>query len=338
MIILASVLQVDFVNQEMVDLLKNIPDMTWTPGIPAIFAGKSEEEVFMMIGDTNINFQHDLEPDLLEKEAAMETQELLEKAVLPDSFSWFDLKPECMRVRHITLYNESTGIMKTCPAYWAFASVGVFGDNRCILGRDPVRVNYSEQYRISCDNYAIDKIYSHCITGSNNYYHWFMTGNGLPTEACISYKGEYHNNYTKICPTECDDGSAIVTTTLGINKYYDGFLYKPNDISKEDLMKQYMMKFGSLLGSFDVYYDYLFYQNGIYQHKTGSLQYNQPVIIVGWGIENGVKYWLCRQNWGELWGESGDQDPENYDQLGYFRILRGVNHCNIEETCYIYEV
>ena len=45
------------------------------------------------------------------------------------------------------------------------------------------------------------------------------------------------------------------------------------------------------------------------------------VVIDGWGTENGVKYWWARNSWGPEWGQGG-----------YFRILRGVNHCGIEEN------
>ena len=27
------------------------------------------------------------------------------------------------------------------------------------------------------------------------------------------------------------------------------------------------------------------------------------VTIVGWGVENGVKYWKCANSWGPAWGE-----------------------------------
>lgn len=51
------------------------------------------------------------------------------------------------------------------------------------------------------------------------------------------------------------------------------------------------------------------------------------VAFVGYGEENGVKYWTIRNSWGPEWGEKG-----------YFRILRGTNECGIEEECLIVEV
>jgi hypothetical protein len=41
--------------------------------------------------------------------------------------------------------------------------------------------------------------------------------------------------------------------------------------------------------------------------------------IIGWGEEQGVKYWLVKNSWGNNWGDSG-----------YFKIERGVDLCGIE--------
>ena len=64
------------------------------------------------------------------------------------------------------------------------------------------------------------------------------------------------------------------------------------------------------------------YTGGIYEDKTGINTTNHVVSVVGWGVEDGVKYWKVRNSWGSYWGEEG-----------YYRQVRGTNNIAIESNC-----
>jgi len=56
------------------------------------------------------------------------------------------------------------------------------------------------------------------------------------------------------------------------------------------------------------------YQGGIYDacNKTHPIT-NHAVVLVGYGQENGVKYWLIRNSWGTQFGENGYMRLRRYD-------------------------
>ena len=64
------------------------------------------------------------------------------------------------------------------------------------------------------------------------------------------------------------------------------------------------------------------YKGGIFYDKTGYIEYDHIVSLVGWGFANNTKYWVVRNSWGANWGENG-----------FFRIVRGINNLGIEQNC-----
>uniref|UniRef100_A0A0D3A0E7 Peptidase C1A papain C-terminal domain-containing protein n=1 Tax=Brassica oleracea var. oleracea TaxID=109376 RepID=A0A0D3A0E7_BRAOL len=61
-------------------------------------------------------------------------------------------------------------------------------------------------------------------------------------------------------------------------------------------------------------YVFKYYSGGVFDGECGT-EMSHAVAIVGYGInEEGTKYWLVKNSWGESWGENG-----------YMRIKRDVD-------------
>jgi cathepsin B len=90
--------------------------------------------------------------------------------------------------------------------------------------------------------------------------------------------------------------------------------------SGETGIQKAIMAGGPVETAFTVYTDFANYVSGIYHHVSGGVEGGHAVRIVGWGTENGNKYWKVANSWNPYWGEKG-----------YFRIKRGGSECGIED-------
>merc|ERR1711881_60142 len=81
-----------------------------------------------------------------------------------------------------------------------------------------------------------------------------------------------------------------------------------------------IMAGGPVETAFTCYDEFENYVSGIYHVVKKKGPGGHAVKIVGWGVENGVKYWKVANSWNPYWGEKG-----------YFRIRRGNNECGIED-------
>ena len=50
----------------------------------------------------------------------------------------------------------------------------------------------------------------------------------------------------------------------------------------------------------------LFMSTGVYQHVSGAELGGHAVKIIGWGVEDGTKYWLVANSWNNDWGDHGN--------------------------------
>eukprot|EP00913_Durusdinium_trenchii_P004823 g4480.t1 len=113
-------------------------------------------------------------------------------------------------------------------------------------------------------------------------------------------------------PTKCDATAKAPHNDFKQDKYsYKG---KTQTTSGEKAIQQMIMQGGPVETAFTVYSDFELYTHGIYHHVSGSEAGGHAVRMVGWGVDNGVKYWKIANSWNPYWGEKG-----------FFRIRRGTN-------------
>ena len=97
---------------------------------------------------------------------------------------------------------------------------------------------------------------------------------------------------------------------------------------------------GPVEGAFIVYEDFPTYKSGVYSHHTGEALGGHAIRILGWGEENGEKYWLAGNSWNTDWGDKVKKMcfmKIKYQLFickiifqGFFKIKRGVDECGIE--------
>ena len=147
----------------------------------------------------------------------------------------------------------------------------------------------------------------------------FLRKMGVPLEECLKYRSGLSGAVSK-CTSVCDN-KKVWPQTFTINKYKNVCPKK----NKIDTLK-YAIATAPVRAQFDLYEDFMYFtgkEDQIYHHVSGNRIGTKHVSIIGWGEQNGVKYWIIKNTWGAKWGDHG-----------YFKMQRENNECAIENKCY----
>jgi len=183
---------------------------------------------------------------------------------------------------------------KVCGSCWAFGTVASIEGNNFVQNKE--LISLSEQELVSCDN-----VDHGCHGGlPENAYQWMLNNKqGLETEGDYSYHAK-------------DEQCAVDQSKERV------FLENWQAISTdEDEIAAALMQYGPLAVGIHAGPPLQSYTGGIFQGSCAGRP-NHAVTIVGFGEEDGVKFWNVKNSWGKSFGENG-----------YFRILRGAGQCGI---------
>jgi len=304
----------------------NSMNTTWKASVPSKFQLlKTENEMKFFLG-SNIKTGERKE----RYNAKRKTYGTENLKSLPENFDSRDQWSGCDSIKEIQDQSD-------CGSCWAVSSASAMSDRICIgqynnhEARNKLRISASD-INSCCTGWCG----SGCDGGEEDLAHEMWVSRGFVTGAeygnndyCISYPfapcahhvnvpgmkkcggPEYH---APACRHRCTNDS--------YSKSYDQDIVKGssyNTFTGESDMMQEIHANGPLVIGFTVYEDFPTYKSGVYHHVSGSALGGHAVRVIGWGVEDGAKYWLVANSWNNHWGDQG-----------LFRIRRGVNECNFE--------
>lgn len=156
---------------------------------------------------------------------------------------------------------------------------------------------------------------------------------GVPTEQCVPYRSHKFDlaqfQAGQVLP-DCDtltgaDYNHCLDGTPA-RDYHAGGMYlvkRADNAATVAAIQREIYKYGPVTTGMRVYADLFDWDGrGVYRWDgTAELTGGHAVVITGWGTLGGVPYWQVMNSWGTEWGDRG-----------FFRILRGGNHCELESN------
>ena len=239
----------------------------------------------------------------------------IDEETLPKNWDW-------RNVGGINFYSEERK-QGDCGSCYVIGTISVLESRLRIKTLNKDKTKFSIQFPISCNFYS-----EGCDGGYPILVAKFFKDFEIIPDECFLYK-EKNDNCNKICDYSKYKKKYIVNDY----GYIGGFYGASNELN---MIKELRAR-GPIIGNIKVPVSFSLYSSGIFSdidyenneddfNRTSMIDNNifyekveHTITILGYGEENGIKFWICRNSYGDDWGEKG-----------YFRVLRGQNSIGIE--------
>ena len=189
-----------------------------------------------------------------------------------------------------------------CGSCTAFANMGAI--ETCFARLTGVQGDYAEQQLVDC-GYRQEGAIGCSGAPIQSYMTWASeVGLEFSHESQYPYVAE---NSTYNCPDDLpvyNQGAKI----SGAYYTHEG---------TEELLKELVYEHGAVVTSVCANSPFSSYGGGILDSCTSD-NTNHAVLVVGYGEENGIPYWLIKNSWSNRWGENG-----------FIRLKRGEGQCGV---------
>ncbi|KAF2073253.1 hypothetical protein CYY_005450, partial [Polysphondylium violaceum] len=186
----------------------------------------------------------------------------------------------------------------SCGSCYTFSAVGALETQ--YYRKNKRMLDFSEQQLVDCDPQR-----GGCSGGwMHNSYKYLMNNGGINQQHNYPYEGVVGQ-----CRVKNNDLNAPISKVVMIKQG-----------SEEDLADA-VASIGPVAVAYDASTrEFASYGGGIYYSvNCDAYRTTHAVVVVGYGTENGVDFWILKNSWGANWGENG-----------YFRMRRNTgNKCGI---------
>lgn len=182
---------------------------------------------------------------------------------LPDYFNWHD-KGVVHKVQD----------QNACGSCYVFASIGAIEAHACLYNN--ICEKLSEQEALECSGNG-------CSAGKDELIYNYTADKNGATYSNYTYKHEVVNQ----CST-ADNRPRVPGTKV------KGWQRLPNDA---ETIRFYLYNNGPMYVIFDLYKNLYDYKRGIYSKVDGPKMGCHCVLLVGYGTENGIDYFIYKNSW-----------------------------------------